>query len=49
MSNPHLDQFLDLCRRVYERMLREGTAPWPDNSEESKSMLKSGDNPKTHE
>lgn len=24
----HLERHLELCRRIYERMLREGSWPW---------------------
>ena len=24
-----LEQFIELCKRMYERMEREGTCPWP--------------------
>lgn len=24
------EQFLELCKRMFERMEREGTWPWPD-------------------
>ncbi len=49
MNDPHLEQFLDLCRRVYERQLREGTALWPDDSPTSENMIESEDNPNNHE
>jgi len=27
----HLEEYLRLCHRIYERMEREGNWPWPDN------------------
>lgn len=30
-KNEHLDRHLDLCKRVYERMRRDGTWPWRDS------------------
>tara|TARA_R110002110_G_scaffold52475_2_gene152710 strand:+ start:510 stop:677 length:168 start_codon:yes stop_codon:yes gene_type:complete len=45
-----LDQYLALCKRIYERMERDGTWPWPDwqqqpDSHESSDMVDSKDNP----
>jgi hypothetical protein len=45
-----LDQYLALCKRIYERMERDGTWPWPSweeqpDSHESPDMVDSGDNP----
>lgn len=37
------DQFLDLCKRMAERMQRDGTWPWKD-SPESEDMVESEDN-----
>ncbi|MFK5979707.1 MAG: hypothetical protein QM488_12565 [Rhizobiaceae bacterium] len=28
---PELEQYLALCERAYERMVREGTWPWRDS------------------
>ena len=28
---PEVEQYLNLCKRIYERMLREGTWPWTDS------------------
>jgi hypothetical protein len=43
-------RYLALCKRVYERMEREGTWPWPDldtapQSPKSLNMIESRDNP----
>jgi hypothetical protein len=43
-------QYLALCERVYQRMEREGTWPWPDwdkptRSPNSADMVESKDNP----
>ena len=40
-----LEQFLDLCQRIYERMKREGSWPWED-SQDSQDMVESEDNDK---
>jgi hypothetical protein len=28
--NKHLEQYLALCQRIYERMEREGSWPWEE-------------------
>ena len=33
----HLERHLDLCRRVYLRMLAEGSWPWAEGSDSPKS------------
>jgi len=47
---PGLERYLALCKRVYERMVSEGTWPWPDNpdSTESGDLVESDDNPDTN-
>ncbi len=42
----HLERHLELCRRVYLRMLADGSWPWKDGSDSSKSedVLESDDN-----
>ena len=47
-KNEHIERHLDLCRRVYLRMLAEGGWPWSDDPESSKSedMVESESNPK---
>lgn len=47
---PELLRYLALCKRVYERMERDGTWPWPDwdtasHSTKSQDMVESKDNP----
>lgn len=32
-KDDHLQPYLDLCQRIYERMKREGTWPWREGSE----------------
>lgn len=29
-SDDRLEQYLELCQRIYERMEREGTWPWKE-------------------
>ena len=44
MSDPdHLEEYLLLCRRIYERHVREGTWPWPEDSPNSHIVLDSKD------
>ena len=33
IEDERLDEYLKLCARIYERMLREGTFPWRDSTE----------------
>lgn len=45
---PELLRYLALCNRVYQRMEREGTWPWPDwdtapNSPKSEDVVESKD------
>jgi len=40
----HLEEFLAICQAVFERMRREGTWPWPDDSTLSGDMVDSGNN-----
>ena len=36
----HLEQYLELCQRMYERMERENSWPWADrNNDRSDSTL----------
>ena len=30
--SPQLEAYFELCKRMYERMVREGTWPWPVDS-----------------
>lgn len=41
--SPELEQYLALCKRMYERMLREDTWPW--DSTLSDNLIESKDNP----
>ena len=43
--NTSLERHLELCKRVYERMKREGTWPWPD-SQKANDMIESENNDK---
>ena len=38
----HVDEYLTICRRIYERMFVEGTWPWFEDSTESEDMVDSG-------
>lgn len=40
-KDDHLQRHLDLCRRMYLRMLADGTWPWKDDEIEAKSDAKS--------
>lgn len=40
-----IQRHLDICQRVYERLVTEGKWPWPD-SPQSEDVIES-DNPKT--
>ncbi len=44
---PELERYLALCQRIYERMERDGTWPWPDepDSPDSPDVIDSEDNP----
>ena len=41
----HLEEFLAICQAVFERMRREGTWPWPEDSTNPEDVINSGDNP----
>ena len=41
----HLDAYLALCKRIYERMERDGSWPWKDSTL-SEDLVESDDNPK---
>jgi hypothetical protein len=32
-NDERLERYLELCRRIYERMRREGTWPWADSQD----------------
>lgn len=46
-KDEHLQRHLDLCRRVYRRMLADGSWPWKDelDSTETESVIESEDIP----
>ena len=41
----HLEEFLAICQAVFERMRREGTWPWPEDSTNPEDVIDSGGNP----
>ncbi len=43
---PELERYLALCQLVYERMVREGAWPWPDDpdSTDPEDLVESEDN-----
>ena len=43
MNDDQLDRYLELCRRMYERMRRENAWPWAD-SQDSQDVVESKDN-----
>jgi len=43
-NDERLDRYLELCKRIYERMRRDGTWPWAD-SQDSEGMVESENNP----
>ena len=43
--SPELERYLALCKRIYERMEREGTWPWKDSTL-SADLVESDDNQK---
>ena len=42
-NDKQLDDFIDLCKRMYERMEREGSWPWAD-SPNSEGLVESEGN-----
>ena len=44
-KDEHIQRHLELCQRVYERLLAEGKWPWPD-SPKSEDVVES-ENPET--
>lgn len=40
----YLDEYLDICRQIYERMAIEGTWPWLTDSPNPDDMVDSGPN-----
>lgn len=43
-NDDQLQRYLGLCKRIYLRMLAEGSWPWAD-SPNSEDLVESGDNP----
>jgi len=43
-NDKQLDDFIDLCKRMYERMECDGSWPWED-SPKSEDLVESKDNP----
>lgn len=39
-----LEEYLEICRRIYERHVREGTWPWPVDSTNPDDMVDSDHN-----
>lgn len=44
-KDEHLEEYLSICKAMYERMKRDGTWPWREDSTKSEDMVDSGDNP----
>ncbi len=47
--DPYLERYLELCKRMVERMERDGSWPWAEqsgDSRDSQDMVESEDNPK---
>ncbi len=42
--SPQLEAFFELCKRIYERMEREGTWPWTADSTNPEDMVDSKSN-----
>lgn len=42
--SPELEAYFELCKRIYERMEREGSWPWATDSTVSEDMLDSAGN-----
>lgn len=42
-NNDLLERHLDLCKRVFEEMMRDGSWPWRD-SQNSEDLVESEDN-----
>lgn len=40
----HLEEFLAICQAMFERMQREGTWPWLEDSTNSENVVDSDDN-----
>jgi len=44
-NDPFLDTYLKLCQETCDRMQRDGTWPWVDDSQNSENLIESEDNP----
>lgn len=33
-EDPRFEQFIELCKRAFERMERDGSWPWPEEEDE---------------
>ena len=40
-NDERLDRYLELCRRIYERMKRDGTWPWTTDSTKANGAVES--------
>lgn len=43
-NDPFLDAYLKLCQETCDRMQRDGTWPWVDDSQISEDLIESDDN-----
>ena len=41
-----LQEYFEICKRIYEQMERDGTWPWESDSPNSENLIDSGHNPK---
>ena len=41
-----LEEYFEICKRVWEDMEANGTWPWETDSQKSEDLVESGDNPK---
>lgn len=42
-DNDRLLRYLELCKRIYERMCRDGSWPWPDSPDDQGVVESEGD------
>ncbi len=45
IHDEHLEEFLAICQAMFERMQREGSWPWFEDSTNPEDVLDSNDNP----
>lgn len=43
MEDDMLEQYFEICQRVYEQMERDGTWPWESDSPNSEDLIESKD------